>query len=297
VEGTTNGARNGPVSTLVIGASVGMLLYILAAGLNIIFGMLGVVNFAHGSLYMLGAFVAYQSVAWTGSFWVALVVAPLLVGAFSIVLEMAVLRPVYRHPHYFQFLLTFGLVLVLDEVVRVVWGVGYKIVDTPPLLAGTTQVFGAPVPDYRLFVIGSGVAIALALHALLERSLLGTLVRATSENPAMAACIGVDVAVVRTLVFGLGGALAALAGVFAAPLLPVLPGMGLEIIIDCFIVVVIGGLGNMSGTIAGALLIGMARAAGQTFAPDWVNVVTYSILILALLLRPQGLFGQARRLA
>jgi branched-chain amino acid transport system permease protein len=285
------------LSTIVIGASVGFLLFIIASGLNLVFGMLGVVNFAHGSLYMLGALTGFQVISWTGAYWPAVIIAPLVVAGVSVLIETTTFRPIYDKPHYIQFLLTFGLVFVLDDLARLIWGVNYKVVETPPLLSGATQLLGADISIYRLSVIAWGIVIAIVMFFTLERTKLGMIIRSTSENPDMAACLGLNTNMVRTAVFAVGGGLAALAGVFASPIVAVTPGMGIEVITDAFIVVVIGGMGNMRGVIVGALLVGMARAIGQQYATDWVNLITYSMLIAVLLFKPEGIFGKRARMA
>lgn len=285
------------MSTIVIGLSLSLLLFLLAAGLTLIFGMLGVINFAHGSLYMLGAYLGFSIVQWTGSFWAALVLAPLATGLIGALIERVALRPVYGRDHVYQLLLTFGFILIIEEAVRMIWGVDYKQVATPLLFAGTLALPGGLVPAYRLFIIGFGLAVSLALFLLIDRSNYGMVIRAASSDPEMVDTLGLDVGRVRTGVFALGSALAALGGVVAAPLVPIESGMGLNIIIDCFVVVVIGGLGNIRGAVLAALVLGMARALGFTFAPDWVDVITFALLIVTLLTRPEGLFSLRRRAA
>lgn len=229
------------MSLVLIGLSIGTLLFLLAAGLTLVFGMLGVVNFAHGALYMLGAYVAYQVVQWSGSFWLALAVVPLAVGLFGALLERFTLRSLYGRPPAYQLLLTFGYILIIEEFIRLVWGVNFKAMNAPPGLAGTTEIFGSTVTDYRLFIVAFGALVSAALFLVIEKTRIGMVVRAASVNSAMVSCLGIDVDKVRTGVFGAGTMLAALSGVVAGPLLPLKLGMSFTIIIDCFIVVVIGG--------------------------------------------------------
>ena len=177
------------ISTIVIGLSIAMLLFLLASGLTLIFGLLGVINFAHGALYMMGAFVGWQLVAWTGSFWLALAAAPLAVAVIGLAMEL-LLRPLYARDHVFQLLLTFGAILVLEETVRLVWGLDYKSVAAPPFLAGAVTVGGSEVASYRLFVIALGLAVAGALFLTIERTTLGMVLRAADSNPAMVRCLG-----------------------------------------------------------------------------------------------------------
>lgn len=283
------------MSTFVLGLSLACLLFILAAGLTLIFGMLGVINFAHGSLYMLGAYASYQASAATGSFTVGLLAAAALAAAVGLVMESLALRRLYRRSHVDQLLLTFGCILVLEAGVRLFWGQDYKYVAPPASLAHALQWGSDKIPAYRLFVIGAAATVSLLLFVLLERTRIGLMVRAASFDADTASTLGVDVATLRTLVFVGGAALAGLGGAMAAPLVPLELGMGFGIVIDCFIVVVIGGLGNIRGAILAALLIGMTRAVGFRFAPDWVEVATFILLILTLLIRPQGLFARQER--
>jgi branched-chain amino acid transport system permease protein len=285
------------LSLVLIGLSIGTLLFLLAAGLTLVFGMLGVINFAHGALYMLGAYTGYQVVQWSGSFWLALLAAPLVVGLFGAILERGTLRPLYERAPAYQLLLTFGYILVIEEFIRLVWGVNFKAMSAPPQLAGTVEFFGSTVTNYRLFIVGFGAVVSAALFLVIEKTRIGMVVRAASANSAMVSCLGIDVGRVRTAVFGAGTALAALSGVIAGPLLPLKLGMSFSIIIDCFIVIVIGGLGNIRGAILGAMLIGMTRAFGQQYAADWINLLTYGLLILTLLIRPEGLFNRKGRQA
>ncbi|MDF1486069.1 branched-chain amino acid ABC transporter permease [Ramlibacter sp. H39-3-26] len=285
------------MSTLIIGLSLGMLLFLLASGLTLIFGMLGVINFAHGALYMLGAYLAFDIGRRTGSFTAGVVLATLLTGVAGALMERLALRPIYQRPHFYQIILTFGFILVIGELVKFVWGLGYQEAAMPPALSGTLQVAGSTIPVYRLFVIGLGAAACLGLFLLLERSTFGMLVRAASSDGEMVRLLGLPASAVRTSVFALGAALAGLAGAIAAPLFPVELGMATNTIIDCFIVVILGGLGNIRGAVAASLLIGMVRALGYTFAPSWVDVLTFALLIATLLTRPQGLFSRPVRAA
>ncbi|MEN8951981.1 branched-chain amino acid ABC transporter permease, partial [Planktotalea arctica] len=231
------------MSIIVIGLSLSFLLFLLAAGLTLIFGMLGVINFAHGALYMLGAFVGYQIVHMTGSFWLGLLFAPLIVACVGALIEILALKQVYDRDHIFQLLLTFGFILVIDDATKMIWGFDYKQVPTPEIFMAPISMFGSQIPSYRLFVIGFGAAVSLALFLLLDRSKWGMIIRAASSDPEMAQTLGVNVNRVRTGVFALGAYLAALGGVVSAPLVPIELGMGFSVIIDCFVVVIIGGLG------------------------------------------------------
>lgn len=284
------------MSTVVIGLSIGMLLFLLAAGLTLIFGMLRIINFAHGALYMLGAYLAFQIALWLG-FWWALVLVPVLLALVGVLIERLTLKPIYSAPHEFQLLITFGLILVLEEVVRATWGLSGKAIAVPTWLSGSVSLFDTDVSRYRLFVIFIGAVTMAVLLLGIERSRIGLVIRSCSTHPLMAATLGVRVDRVRTAVFAVGAALAGLGGAMAGPMLPIQLQMGGTIILDCFIVVIIGGLGNIRGAVVGALLIGMTRAFGQQYLPDWIDTLTYAVLIATLLLRPQGLFSKKERLA
>lgn len=285
------------IGTLVIGLSIAAILFLLAAGLTLIFGMLGVINFAHGSFYMLGAYLCYAAIQGVGNFWVGLLVAALIGGLLGGLAEYVALRPLYGREHHFQMLLTFGFILVMDEAVKAIWGLDYKELSVPASFAAPTVILGTTVSSYRLFVIGFGATAALALYWLLERTRIGVTIRAASSDPEMVRGLGINVGRVRTGVFAFGAAFAALAGAVTAPLFPVELGMGFSVIIDCFIIIIIGGLGSIRGAVVAALLVGLVRALGYTFAPEWVDFGTYSLLIVVLLTRPQGLFGRAGRVA
>ena len=285
------------MSLLLIGLSISMLLFLLAAGLTLIFGMLGVVNFAHGSLYMLGAFMGYQLVQWTGNFWFALVLSPLIIFVVGYAMEYFTMRPVYKREHFYQLLVLFGAIYVLEEVVRLVWGLNYKTIEVPQLFAQPISIFGSMISSYRLFIIGLGSFISIVLFVTLDKTKFGMVLRAASSNASMADCLGINVAKLRTMVFATGAGLAALSGVIAAPLIPVDTGMGMSILIDCFIVVVIGGLGKIKAAVAGALLIGMTRAFGQYYVPDLIDVLVYLLFTGTLLLKPEGIFSRKRRVA
>lgn len=284
------------MSTVVIGLSIGMLLFLLAAGLTLIFGMLRIINFAHGALYMLGAYLAFQIALWLG-FWWALVLVPVLLALVGVLIERLTLKPIYSAPHEFQLLITFGLILVLEEVVRATWGLSGKAIAVPVWLSGSVSLFDTDVSRYRLFVIFIGAVTMAVLLLGIERSRIGLVIRSCSTHPLMAATLGVRVDRVRTAVFAVGAALAGLGGAMAGPMLPIQLQMGGTIILDCFIVVIIGGLGNIRGAVVGALLIGMTRAFGQQYLPEWIDTLTYAVLIATLLLRPQGLFSKKERLA
>ena len=280
------------VEQLLNAAALSALLFLVSVGLSLVFGILRVVNFAHGMFYMLGAYVGYAVAVRSGSFWLGLVVAPPVVGLLGAALETFTLRFIYRRPPIYQVLLTFGLSLILEEAVRIVWGATAKSVDAPEWLQGSLLLVGAPYPRYRLFLIALGGLVAAALWLFLTRTRAGLLIRAVAQNAEMAACLGTDVRRVRTAVFGLASALAGLGGVAAAPMLSAYLGMGIAVIVDAFVVVVIGGLGSFGGSIAGSVIVGAAQTWGNFFVSEIAMAIMYAVMAAILVFRPWGLFGE-----
>lgn len=281
------------LTTLLIGLSIGMLLVLIAGGLSLIFGMLGVVNFAHGALYMLGAFVALAVAKATGSFWIGLLVSPFVVAALGATIELGLLRPLYARGHEQQLQMTFGLILVIEEGARLLWGMDFYTATAPGAFVEPLNWLGEKLPAYRVFVVLAGLAVAIGLYVVIETTRLGMVLRAAMSNAQMVRAMGIAVSRYRTLVFACGAGLAALGGAIAAPMLPVHTAMGYQVIIDSFVVVILGGLGNVRGAILAALLLGQVRAFGQLNAPEWVDVTVYALLALTLLFRPQGLFSSS----
>jgi branched-chain amino acid transport system permease protein len=268
------------------------ILFFIACGLTLIFGIMRIVNFAHGALYMLGAFIGYSLVRWTGTFWVALALAPFLVGAIGTAFELVILRRLYRRDAHAFLMVTFGLALVVTEAVRLIWGPDALQVPPPRLLSGVVFLLGEPFPVYRLFLAASGVVVALAIWQLLERTRLGLLIRATSQNAEMVHALGVDVNLVRSGVFGIGCGLAALGGVLAAPLVTASHSMAATVIIDAFVIVIIGGMGSFLGSLIGALLIAFVQVFGNYYLPDFALAFMYLMMLLVLVVRPGGLLGK-----
>ncbi|MCD6680026.1 MAG: branched-chain amino acid ABC transporter permease [Burkholderiaceae bacterium] len=284
----------GILAALLNSLEIGLLLFVIAVGLNIVFGVLNVINFAHGGLYMLGAYFTYSVVAYLGlPFWPALVLAPLAVAVISIAIERIVLRQVYGRDVSDSLLVTFALLLVIDDAVRVAWGSGIHVVAPPPALRGTIEVLGITYPIYSFFVMGSALVAMLALWLFFVRTRAGRIVRAAAIDRRMAEGIGIDVPRVITGVFALGAWMAGAAGVVAAPIRAIAPGMGDRVIIDAFIVVVIGGLGSFPGTLLGALVLGLIYGFGGRYLPQVNLVLPYLGMALVLLLRPRGLMGKA----
>ncbi len=268
------------------------LLFLVSAGLSLVFGILRVVNFAHGVFYMLGAYLGFTAVAVSGWFWLSLVVVPPLVGAIGALLEASTLRFIYRRPPIYQLLLTFGLALILEESVRVLYGPTAKGIEPPPLLQGAVEIAGTFYPRYRLFLVVLGVVVGLGVWLFLQRTRTGLVIRAVAQNSEMADCLGADVARVRTLVFGAACALAGLGGVAAGPMTTAYLGMGIGVIVDAFVVVVIGGLGSIGGSMAGSLIVGAAQTWGAFYLPETAMVIMYAVMGVILIFRPWGLFGE-----
>jgi branched-chain amino acid transport system permease protein len=268
------------------------LLFLVSAGLSLVFGILRVVNFAHGVFYMLGAYLGFTAVAVTGRFWVALIVVPPAVGLMGALLEASTLRFIYRRPDSYQLLLTFGLALILEEAIRIVYGPTAKGVEPPLFLQGPIEIGALLYPSYRLFLVVLSALVAVAVWAFLQRTRAGLVIRAVAQNSEMADCLGADVRRVRTLVFGLACGLAGLGGVAAAPMTTAYLGMGIGVIVEAFVVVVIGGLGSIVGSVAGSLLVGAAQTWGAFYLPETAMVIIYAVMGALLIFRPWGLFGE-----
>jgi branched-chain amino acid transport system permease protein len=279
------------VAQLLNGLVYGVLLFLMAAGLSLIFGLMNVVSLAHGSFFMLGAYVGLSVFQATGSFWAALLLAPIPVIATGIVIERLFMRPLYRRGHMDQVLLTFGFTFVFLDLVQTVWGRTVLRLPVPDALQGTVHIGAGVFSAYRLFLIAFGVAIALLLWLFLERSRIGAMVRAGVDDAQMASGLGGNIPALFSGMFGFGVALAAIGGVAAGPILSLYPGMDAEILIPAFIVIVIGGLGSLRGAFVGSLLIGVADTFGKAYMPSLALFLIYLAMILVLLVRPQGLFG------
>jgi len=274
------------------GLSYGVLLFLLSVGLTLIFGMLDVVNLAHGSFYMLGAYAGLTLIGVTNNFWLALAVAPVAVGVIGVLIERGCLRPLYRRGPLDQVLLTFGLIYLFEDLVKWIWGGKIRSIPPPDLFAGSVTLWGATVPSYRLFVIVFGLAMAVALWLLIERTRLGAIIRAGVFDAEMAAGLGINIQRVFTGVFAFGAALAGLSGVIAGPIQSAQPPMGATILIPALIVVVVGGLGSLKGSLVGSLIIGQAETFGKVWLPGASMLMIYVVMAAIVLLRPHGLFGR-----
>src|SRR6202162_4369625 len=276
---------------LLNGLVYGVLLFLIAAGLSLIFGLMNVVSLAHGSFFMLGAYFGLSIFKITGSFWLALMLAPIPVIVLGVLMELVFLRPLYRRGHLDQVLLTFGFTFVFLDIVQTLWGRTVLRLPVPTALQGTVQLGLGVFSAYRLFLIGFGFAIALMLWLFLERSRIGAMVRAGVDNAVMAAGLGANIPALFTGIFGFGVALAALGGIVAAPVLGLYPGMDTVILIPAFIVIVIGGMGSLRGAFVGSVLIGIADTFGKAYFQSVALFLIYLAMTIVLLIRPQGLFG------
>ena len=276
------------------GLQFAMLLFLLAVGLSIVFGLMNFINLAHGTLYMIGAFVGFAAASRTGSFWIALLAGPLAAATVGALFYALLLRRMQAESPMKQVLVTFGLIFVGIDTVRLIWGDYEQDVAAPALLEGSMHFLGVVFPAYRLFVIVVGLTLALILYLGLERTKLGAVVRAGVDDRVMAASLGIDVGRTFFAVFCLGCALAGLAGVVAAPVLQAYPGMDMAILIPTLIVVVVGGPGSLTGAFLGALLIGMAETFGAVFIPEFSSFMIYAVMAVVLVWRPSGLLARRR---
>jgi branched-subunit amino acid ABC-type transport system permease component len=280
------------------GLIIALGIYLIASGLSLVFGVLGVLNFAHGSLYMYGAFLLltltrllFGHHPWL--FWVGLLVVPLLVALIGIGMEIAFLRPIYRADPLYQLLLTYGLVLVFGDLVKVIWGAENQSVARPPGFAGTVSLFGNLFPSYQVLVLMPiSVLTMVLLYVFINKTRLGSIVRAATQDREMVAALGVNVPLLYTGVFALGAWLGGLGGVVLAPMGALYPGMDFDIIIDVFLVVVLGGLGSLGGTALGAFVFGELRSFGILVVPQFESVFIYALMAVVLIWRPQGLLGK-----
>ena len=270
------------------GLVYGGLLYVLAVGLVLIFGLRRVVNFAHGSLYMVGAYVGYTVTAVAG-FWVGIVVAVLVLSGIGVILDRLVFRPLQDEDPIVTMLVTFGLLLVLEDAVRTIWGKDFLTVQPPPLLAGVVHLTGTSFPVYRLAVIGVAILVAIGLSLWLRMSRVGLYVRASSVDPLTTGMQGVDTEFLSATVVAIGSGLAGLSGTISAPLVALSPSMGGSILIDSFVVVVTGGLGSFTGAFIAAMLIGQVHNLGVVFVPGAASMIPLVLMVLVLIWRPGGL--------
>lgn len=268
------------------------LLFLLGVGLTLIFGIMRIVNFAHGAFFMLGAYIGWSAAHVTGSFWLALAAAPVAAGLFGAAFELGILRRLYGRDGSAFLMVTFGLTLMMGEAIRLLWGVEALEVKVPDALSGIVFILDEPFPVYRLFLVGAGVVIAIVIWQFLERTRLGLLIRATSQNAEMVHALGTDVHLVRSAVFGLGCGLAGIGGVLAAPLVTASLAMAPSAVIDTFVIVIIGGMGSFVGSAIAAVLVGFVQVFGTYYFPDLAMALMYLIMLAVLVMRPGGLLGK-----
>ena len=285
----------GVMSQLLIGLVNGSFYAMLSLGLAVIFGLLNVVNFAHGAMFMLGAMIAWMGGQYLGlSYWVMLFLAPLVVFAIGMVIEKLFLKHLYKLDHLYGLLLTFGITLVVEGLLRTQYGVSGLSYSPPELLRGSTDLGFMVLPNYRAWVVFASLAVCLGTWLIIEKTKLGALLRAGTENPKLVEAFGINVPRMVTLTYGLGVALAAVAGVLAAPVLQVSPLMGSNLIIVVFAVVVIGGMGSILGSIVTGLALGVIEGMTKVFYPEASTTVVFVIMVLVLMFRPAGLFGKEK---
>jgi len=283
------------MSQLLLGLVNGSFYAMLSLGLAVIFGLLNVINFSHGALYMMGAFLAWMGLNYFEvNYWVMLIAAPLLVGLFGIIVEKTMLRWLYKLDHLYGLLFTFGITLVLEGVFRSFYGVSGQPYPVPELLSGATDLGFMVLPNYRAWVVAASLTVCLATWFVIEKTKLGAYLRAGTENPKLVEAFGINVPLMVTLTYGFGVALAGFAGVLAAPIINVTPLMGSHLIIVVFAVVVIGGMGSIMGSIVTGLGLGVIEGLTRVFYPQGSAVVVFVVMVIVLLLRPAGLFGKEK---
>ncbi len=280
---------------LMLGLVNGSFYAMLSLGLAVIFGLLGIVNFAHGALYMIGAYVAWYGLENFGlNYWAALVVAPLVVGALGVVIERTLLKQLYKIDPIYGLLLTFGLALIAEGVFRDQFGVSGQSYSVPEALQGATNLGFMILPNYRAWVIVASLLVCFGTWFVIERTRLGSYLRAGTENPALVQAFGINVPVMVMLTYAAGAGLAAMAGVLAAPVIQITPLMGSNLIIVVFAVVVIGGMGSILGSILTGLVLGIVEGLTKVFYPEASNIVVFVIMAIVLMIRPAGLFGKEK---
>ncbi len=279
---------------LLNGVQYGLLLFLIASGLTLIFGIMGVINLAHGSFYMIGAYLALSLTQFTGNLFLAVILGIPLAILLGLVVERLLITHLYDRDHLYQVLLTFGLILIFNELQSVIWGDDPHGVPIPDSLQGSiplTDVLSYPI--YRIFVSLACLALAGGMYLVIQKTRLGMMIRAGASNREMVETLGINIRLLYAVVFSIGITLAAVAGMLAAPIESVYPGIGEQVLIICFVVVVIGGIGSIKGAFLGALAIGIADVFGQAFLPGFASVAVYALMAVILIWRPSGLFGRS----
>ncbi len=274
------------------GIVYGMLLFLVASGLTLVFGLMRIMNIAHAAFYMLGAYLAYEVTRRTGSFWASLVIVPILVGLLGGLTERFLLRRTFSLGHAYQLLLTFGLFYMAQEAVLWIWDSYALDVPAAPVLKGTVKILGSPYPLYRLFIAGLSLVVTAAMFAGLYLTRVGTIIRCVVADGAMAQALGLNVSFIRFAVFATGAGLAALAGVIAAPFVQADPTMGDGALLDGFVVVILGGFGSLGGALLASLVVGQMQSFGVMFLPELTSSLEFLLMVAVLSFRPTGLFGE-----
>ncbi len=282
------------VQTIINCLGLGSLLLLIAVGLNIIYGINRIVNLAHGSLYALGAYFGYTLVARGLNFFLALILAPVLIGGIGLLFERSIIAPIRTRPMLYSLILTYGVSVLLDGLTKYFWGVQPRFIAIPAYLSQTVHLAGIPYPFYRFFILIITFGVMAGLMILLGKTKLGIAMRAASNIPEMVSVLGINMNLIHMSVFGLGCALAGIGGVIAGPLLTVYPMMGSEMLISCFIVLVIGGLGSLKGSVLAALLVGTVQTLGYVFITDYAMVVVYVMMAVILSFMPRGILGEGK---
>ncbi len=279
---------------LLNGIQYGLLLFLLASGLSLIFGIMGVLNLAHGSFYMVGAYLAFWLAREIGNLWLAIPIELAMVLLIGVILESTLFSRLYHRDHLQQVLLSFGLILIFEELRSILFGDDVHSVPVPPLLSASIPLTGTlSYPVYRLFISGACLVVAGLMYVVIQKTRIGMMIRAGSTNREMVQSLGINIKLIYRWVFAIGVTLAALAGLIAAPVSSVYPGMGSQILIICFVVVVVGGIGSIKGAMISALIIGIVDTLGQVVLPEFSGVAVYLLMAVILLWRPQGLFRVA----
>lgn len=284
------------LSTFIIqclhGVVYGMLLFLVASGLTLVFGMMSVLNIAHASFYMLGAYFSYQMFRIIGNFWVGLIVCPIIVGFLGIVMERFLLRRVHAAGHVQELVITFGILFVINEAVKWIWGTTSLQVPTPSILSGSVAIMGSVYPAYRIFILFFSLAVLVFLAYILMKTRLGITVRAAVSDRDMVSALGTNTQYLFMLIMGIGSWLAGLGGAIAGPFMSTYPGMASDILADCFVVTVTGGLGSLWGAVVASFIIGQLSSFGILFIPRFAIVFPFLLMAVVLIIKPSGLFGE-----
>lgn len=277
------------------GVLYGAFLLLTSLGLSLVFGLGRVVNFAHGALYALGGYALIGVMQRTGApFWLAVISAPLLIVPVAIAIERATIYPIRNRPEIYTLLVTFGVTFMLVGAIELIWGTGTTLVKSPPMLAGTVDLFGTPYPLYRLFAAVVSLLVSACVFAFIQFTPIGLQIRAITDDPGMAEALGVKTRWILTLVFGAAAGLAAFAGALGTPIFGVNPDMGVGILLDSFLAVILGGLGNLPGTAIGALVVALTKSIGGSYIAEWSVALLFVVVAIALIFRPTGVFGRGR---